>query len=107
MVSASSTFPKSRPSSAFYSRASSSGTTRTRVSSADSVNKVKLTKQNCVHEVVKDTAGVKNSPPRQVSADSGIEPDFGNNVCDLPARITSYDESEAWIMDQLHHKQFL
>ena len=107
VVSSSSTFPKSRPSSAFYSRASSSGTTRTRVSSADSINKVKLTKQNSVTEVSKHADGVRNSPPRQVSADSGIEPDFGDNIYDLPAKITSYDESEAWIMDQIHHKQFL
>ena len=45
----------------------------------------------------------KRETARQLSGDSGIE----SYLYDLPPRITSYDESEAFILDQTDHRQFL
>ena len=100
---------KTRPWSAFHPRPPSQATIKTRVCSADSSLRHRLTKQKCV-----DTPRPRLSPPRQVSADSGIEADLascssreGAGVYELPARITSYEESEAFIMDQAHSDTFL
>ena len=100
---------KSRPVSAFFSRASSSRpTTTTRASSAPSSSRAKLRKQQSVGTFDffnEDSA--KKSPPRQVSADSGIEQDVENNLYDLPPRMTSYEESESFLLDQVYSDHFL
>ena len=101
---------KTRPWSAFHPRPLSQATIKERVCSADSSLRHRLTKQKCV-----DTSQPRLSPPRQVSADSGIEADLAScssregagRVYELPARITSYEESEAFIMDQAHSDTFL
>ena len=99
---------KSRPVSAFFSRASSRLTTTTRASSAPSTSRAKLRKQKSVGTFdFFDEDSVKKSPPRQVSADSGIEQDVENNLYDLPPRMTSYEESESFLLDQVYSDHFL
>ena len=39
-------------------------------------------------------------PPRQVSADSGIDPDMEESLFELPPRMTSYCESESFLVAQ-------
>ena len=39
-------------------------------------------------------------PPRQVSADSGIDPDMEDSLFDLPPRMTSFCESESFLVAQ-------
>ena len=100
---------KSRPVSALFSRASSSRpTTTTRASSAPSTSRAKLRKQKSVGTFdFFDEDSAKKSPPRQVSADSGIEQDVENNLYDLPPRMTSYEESESFLLDQVYSDHFL
>ena len=102
-------FSRSRPATATsMTRASSCGAIKKRISSADAVAaKGKLTKQERICDKEDNQNNIKNSPPRQISADSGIEPDFENNVYELPARITSYEESEAFLLDQPNNQQFI
>ena len=67
-----------------------------------------LVKQRCLTDKT-------SCPPRQVSADSGIEVDCDEEAEDdvvsdqfsLPARMTSYCESESWVMDQPHWRHFV
>ena len=39
-------------------------------------------------------------PPRQVSADSGIDPDMEESLFELPPRMTSFSESESFLVAQ-------
>ena len=99
---------KSRPVSAFFSRASSQLTTTTRASSAPTTSRAKLRKQKSVGTFdIIDGESAKKSPPRQISADSGIEQDVENSLYDLPPRMTSYEESESFLLDQVYSEHFL
>ena len=102
---------KSRPVSALFSTASSKLTTMTtsRASSAPLTSRTKLRKQKNVGTFERIEGGTydKRSPPRQVSADSGIEQDADNSLYELPPRMTSYVESEGFLLDQVYSDHFL
>ena len=68
---------------------------------SQSARRRQLVKQSCT-----DTTGTP-SPPRQISADSGIEADCEVSLFNIPARLTSYCESESWVVDQPHWRHFV
>ena len=71
-------------------------------SSASGPEKRRLVKQRGIEET-----SATPTPPRQISADSGIDPDLEGSIYDIPSRITSYEESESFVVDQPHCHQFV
>ena len=64
--------------------------------------------QSAVETPASAPAGRRGSPPRQVSADSGIEADLAGDVLELAARPTSAQESESFLLTQpCYNQQFL
>ena len=101
----------SRPSSC--SRISTTSTTMTRLTTSSSIeSRRKLKKQKSIDSSKKlGTPSIirksPSPPPRQISADSGIDPDLEDTLFDLPPRITSYAESESFLMNQPNCPQFV